>query len=201
MERRSMNRRVSAIVATLALLTATVAAAQGQRGVQQGPAPNVPRTLRAAAAIDLTGTWVSVVTEDWRWRMMTPARYDYAAIPLNAYGRQVADDWDPAADDAAGLQCKVYGAAAGIRNPGRLNISWADDNTLQIQLDAGTQTRALRYGTKSAAGEPTWQGQSSAIWEFPTGSAPGEGGGAGGGRGGRGARVPTGTLKVVTTNM
>jgi len=194
-----MIKRVALLAIASTLVSAAVAGAQGQRGVDQGPAPNVPRTLRAAAAIDLAGTWVSVVTEDWRWRMMTPPRYDYAAIPLNAYGRQVADDWDPAADAAAGLQCKVYGAAAGIRNPGRLNISWVDGNALQIQLDAGTQTRVLRHGARPAAGEPTWQGQSSAVWEFPESSAPGASGGAG--RGGRGGRVPTGMLKVVTTNM
>ena len=193
-----MVRRVPLLFAALTLLAATGASAQGQRGVEQGPAPGIPKTLRAAAAIDLTGTWVSVVTEDWRWRMMTPPRYDYAAIPLSAFGRQVADDWDPAADDAAGLQCKMYGAAAGIRNPGRLNISWADDNALQVQLDAGTQTRVLRYGAKPATGEPTWQGQSSALWEFPEGMAPGAGGG---GRGGRGARPAAGMLKAVTTKM
>jgi len=193
-----MMRKASVIVAALTLLTAPAAQAQGQRGVQAGPAPGVPRTLRAAAAIDLTGTWVSVVTEDWRWRMMTPPRYDYAAIPLNAHGRQVADDWDPAADEAAGLQCKVYGAAAGMRMPGRLNIGWVDDNALQIRFDAGTQTRVLRYGAKPVAGEPTWQGQSTALWEFPEGMAPGS---EGGGRGGRGGRIAIGSLRVTTTNM
>lgn len=192
-----MIRKVPAIAAALTLMAATLAAAQGQRAAQLGPAPGLPKTLRAAATIDLTGTWVSVVTEDWRWRMMTPPRYDYAAIPLNAQGRQVADSWDPKADDAEGLQCKVYGAASVMRMPGRLNITWLDDNALRIQLDAGTQTRVLRHGAQAAAGERTWQGQSSAIWELPVSSAPG----ADGGRGGRGGRTPGGALKVVTTSM
>lgn len=197
-----MNRTVSSLAVALTLVSGASAAAQGQRAVERGPAAAVPRTLRAAAAIDLTGTWVSVVTEDWRWRMITPPRYDYAAIPLNAHGREVADDWDPAADEAAGLQCKVYGAASGIRMPGRLNVSWRDDNALQILLDAGTQTRVLRHGEKPAAGERTWQGQSSAVWEFPEGYAPGEApGGGGAGRGGRGGPVATGALRVTTTNM
>ena len=43
--------------------------------------------------------------------MMTPPRYDYAAVPMNADARRVADNWDPAADEAGGQQCKVYGAA------------------------------------------------------------------------------------------
>ncbi len=33
----------------------------------------------------------------------------------------MADSWDPKADDAEGLQCKVYGAASVMRMPGRLN--------------------------------------------------------------------------------
>ena len=33
--------------------------------------PQPPRAPRAAAPIDLTGYWVSIVTQDWRWRMKT----------------------------------------------------------------------------------------------------------------------------------
>jgi hypothetical protein len=143
---------------------------------------------------------VSVVTEDWRWRMMTPPKYDYAAVPLNAAGRLAADNWDPDVDQKAGLQCKAYGAAAGIRLPGRLNIAWVDDNTLQVHLDAGDQTRLLHYGPPSrSSGARTWQGVSSAIWQVPEGAIGGAGGGGRGGRGG--ARRPTGQLKVETGNM
>jgi hypothetical protein len=100
-------------------------AGQGQRG---GP-PAPPRPAKAAAPIDLTGYWVSVVSEDWRWRMVTPAKGDYASVPTNADARKAADAWDPAKDEAAGEQCKSYGAAAIMRVPGRLNITWQDDNT------------------------------------------------------------------------
>jgi hypothetical protein len=172
------------------LSAATSVYAQGQRAVEQGPAPEVPRTLRAAAPIDLTGTWVSVVTEDWRWRMMTPPRYDYAAVPMNADARRVADNWDPAADEAAGQQCKVYGAAAVMRVPGRLRVSWADDNTLKVETDAGAQTRMLRYGTSETGTARTWQGQTKAIWQMPEAT----------GRGGRGG-PRSGQLKTVTTNL
>ncbi len=172
-----------------ALLSAP-ALAQGQREVEQGPAPEVPRTLRAAAPIDLTGTWVSNVSEDWRWRMMTPPRYDYAAVPMNADARRIADNWDPAADEAAGQQCKIYGAAAVMRVPGRLRISWADDNSLKVEADAGAQTRMLRHGSYQAGSERTWQGQTTAIWEIPEAT----------GRGGR-AGPRSGQLKTVTTNL
>lgn len=165
--------------------------AQGQRAVEQGPAPEVPRTLRAAAPIDLTGTWVSVVSEDWRWRMMTPPRYDYAAVPMNAEGRRVADNWDPNADEAGGMHCKVYGAASVMRVPGRLRVTWADDNTLKVETDAGTQTRLLRYAPRPVGGERTWQGESRALWQIPEAS----------GRGGRGGVMRSGQLKVVTTHM
>ena len=69
-----------------------------------------PSSSRQAAPIDLTGYWVSLVTEDWLYRMVTPAKGDYASVPVNAAGRAAADAWDPAKDEAAGEQCKSYGA-------------------------------------------------------------------------------------------
>jgi hypothetical protein len=147
-------------------------------------------TPRAAAPIDLTGYWVSVVTEDWRFRMMTPAKGDYPSIPLNAEGRRVADRWDPAKDEAAGDTCKAYGAAAIMRMPGRIHITWQDDLTVKVETDTGAQTRLFHFGRpQPLAGPPTWQGFSVAEWEY-----------AGGGRRGR-AAVQGGDLKVVTTHL
>ena len=171
------------------VLSAAAAFAQGQRAVEQGPAPELPRTLRAAAPIDLTGTWVSIVSEDWRWRMITPPRYDYAAVPINADARRVADNWDPAADETSGDRCKIYGAASVMRVPGRVRIAWADDNTLRVETDAGMQTRLLRHARLPADAERTWQGQSKAVWQIPEASGRGR------------AAVRSGQLKVVTTNM
>ena len=127
-----------------------------------------PPTASDAAAVDLTGTWVSVVSEDWRWRMVTPARGDFASIPLNAEGRRVGLEWDPVADEAAGLECKSYGAPAVMRIPGRVRISWQDDETLKIETDQGTQTRLLRFGVPAEGSEPrSRQGYSVANWERP----------------------------------
>jgi len=152
-----------------------------------------PPTAKSAAPVDLTGYWVSVVTEDWRYRMVTPAKGDHPSIPLNAEGRKVADNWDPAKDEAAGNQCKSYGAGNVMRVPERVRITWTDDNTLRIDTDAGEQTRLFHFGRpQPAAGEPAWQGDSFAQWEF-----------ADGGRGGRRGRSAAsgGDLKVVTTHM
>jgi len=77
-----------------------------------------PPSPKAAAPIDLTGYWVSVVSEDWRYRMVTPAKGDYQGVPMTPEALKVADAWDPAADEAAGNQCKSYGAAAIMRVPG-----------------------------------------------------------------------------------
>src|SRR5919204_1443095 len=99
--------------------------------------PFLLQTPKAASPSDFTGYWVSVVTEDWLYRMVTPAKGDYASIPLNPEGRKVADAWDPAKDEAEGNQCKAYGAPAIMRVPGRLHITWQDDYTLKVETDSG----------------------------------------------------------------
>jgi hypothetical protein len=132
-----------------------------------GRAQTPPPSARAAAPIDLTGYWVAYVTEDWRFRMVVPPRGDYRGVPLNAKGRQVADSWDPMGDAAPVNQCKPYGAAAIMRVPGRLHITWQDDNTLRLDADAGTQTRLFRFNPVTAAAARSWQGESTARWDMP----------------------------------
>src|SRR5262245_26481155 len=78
-------------------------------GQGRGGGPQVPQTGRGLAPVDLSGTWVSVVTEDWRWRMVTPPKGDTASIPVSAEGRKVAASWNLDADNAGGNQCKAYG--------------------------------------------------------------------------------------------
>jgi len=165
------------------------------------PAPSqpqpVPGSARAIAPIDLTGYWVSVVSEDWRWRMVTPQKGDYSSIPLNVEGRRVADTWDLAKDNAAGNQCKAFGIGGIVRQPGRLHITWLDDSTLKIDFDAGTQSRLLWFdSSKLPSGEKTWQGHSVAEWDMP-----GRGGRGGGGRGRGGLATQGGSLKIATTHF
>jgi hypothetical protein len=148
------------LVLTL-VVSSSAAFAQG-RG--QGP----PTTAKAAAPVDFTGYWVSVVSEDWRWRMVTPARGDFASIPFTAEGRRVGEAWDPAKDEAAAEQCRAYGAGGIMRRPGRLHITWQDDNTLRIDTDEGTQARLLHFdGKPPDSVTPSWQGYSAANWEKP----------------------------------
>lgn len=185
----------------------------------QRPPAQAPRSPRAAAQVDLTGNWVAQITEDWRWRMITPPKGDYASVPLTPLGRQVADAWDPAADAAAGEQCRAFGAGGLMRLPTRVKISWADDATLKIETDAGQQVRELHFGrAPPPAAPPSWQGYSVAEWlgAPPSGNpfgglvAPSQEAAAarGGGAAGRaaGAAPPAapaarGSLKVVTTNL
>jgi hypothetical protein len=183
-------------LAALISLVSTPLFAQGPPGGRGGPPPSG----REGARADFTGNWVSVVSEDWRWRMITPPKGDYAGIPANAEARKVADAWDPARDTAAGEQCRAYAAPAIMREPGRLRISWEDDNTLKIDTDAGQQTRLFRFGANPAAaeGEPTWQGYSVARWEAAPRAVQGNGIGLGlGPRAGTRSR----TLEVVTTRI
>jgi len=147
-----------------ALLMALPSVASAQFG--RGPAPPAPG--KAGAPVDLTGYWVAYVTEDWRWRMVTPLKGDAASIPTNAAARKVIDEWDPTKDEAAGLQCKAYGAPAIMRVPGRLHITWQDDLTLKIETDQGQQTRVLHFSGEPAKGaQRSWQGYSAAKWEGP----------------------------------
>jgi hypothetical protein len=176
---------------SLPLATTTSAQRGGRGGAPQAP-PAVPR---AAAPIDVTGYWVSLVTDDWRWRMVTPPKGDVLYLPVNAEGRRTAEAWDPAKDKAAGEQCRAYGAGGLMHLPGRLRISWQDDRTLVVEADAGTQTRVLHFGGDAPAGEAaSWQGYSIAQWEID---------GATGGRRGRPMNVKPahGSLRTVTTRL
>jgi hypothetical protein len=152
-----------------------------------------PPTPRASAPIDLIGVWVSIVNEDWRWRMITAPRGDFPGLPLSPAGRQIAMAWDPKTDGS----CQAFGAAAVMRMPTRVRISWADDATLKIETDNGQQTRLLHFGAGPGPSAPSLQGDSAADWQrtlppnnpfginFPGGPPP----------------PPGGSLRVVTTNL
>jgi hypothetical protein len=179
------------IALTFAVAMPITMLAQGRGGAQPARSP------KEAAPVDLTGYWVSLVTEDWRWRMVTPIKGDSASVPINQAAKQIMNNWDPAKDEAAGNQCKGYGAPAIMRVPGRLHITWQDDNTLKVETDAGTQTRLLHFGGPAKSEAPSWQGYSVARWD--TGLTP------------VGGQLPLGlsqrqgvrsrSLEVITTNL
>lgn len=162
--------------------------AQPPAGFGKGAA----KGARPGALIDITGQWVSVVNEDWRWRMVTPAKDDVSSVPVSAAGRRIAGTWNLAADRTSGQLCKAFGAPALIRQPGRIRIEWEGDNTLKLDFDAGTQTRLFHFGNAPAQGPPSLQGHSTASWFKQPQSRGifGRGGAAGGG-----------SLAVVTTNL
>src|ERR1700680_4763296 len=154
------SRRQGLAVLLAALFVAAVPA-HGQRGGRGGPPP----TAQADAPFDFTGYWVSVITQNWRLRMVVPGRGDYIGIPLNEASKKIGDAWDPAKDEAAGDQCKGYNAAIIMTQPERLHVTWQDANTMRMEIDAGTQTRVFHFGNwKSPGGPATWQGDSVATW-------------------------------------
>ena len=168
-------RRVVLPVVALSLLLWVQLAAQGPQPPQGG----APAAARAAAPFDITGYWVSEVTEKWRYRMVVPDKNDYVQVPLNPEGRKFASAWDPARDQASGEACRSYGAAALLQVPGRLHISWQDDSTLRLDTDSGTQTRLFRFGASPPPnGAPSWQGHSVATWggDEPRDRRDGQGG-------------------------
>jgi len=195
MPMRIWNKLALTVALALPLL------AQPPAGGRGGPPP----PAKAAAPIDLTGYWVSIVDEDWRFRMVVPPPGDYNGVPMTAEARKVADTWDPAKDEASGDVCKAFGAPAILRQPEHLHITWQDDQTLRLDTDTGTQTRLFHFGNaKAPAGPPTLQGDSVAAWEI-------KGGGRGGPRPDPNAPFLNladdpapqgkGTLKVTTTHL
>lgn len=183
---------LTAAAACVALLSLDAAHAQGR-----GAGPPPPANAQVGAPVDLTGQWVSVISEDWRWRMITPPKGDYASMPLNPAGKAAADKWDLAADNAAGpsAQCRVYGVGGILRVPGRIRTSWADPNTFKMETDAGQQTRLFRFVGSAPGGvmtaltriDPppatrTLQGETKAQWfKQPQSRGLGFGGGPGAG--------------------
>lgn len=153
------------------------------------------QSARIQAPFDPTGYWVSLITRDWRFRMIVPGRGEYEGVPLSLASKQFADAWRPTQDESAGKQCEAYGAGVVMLVPERLRISWQDDETLQVQTDAGMQTRLLHFDRTGVPGaERSWQGYSSATWVLhqvkPIGPNP----------------VPQdarhfGILKIITTDM
>jgi hypothetical protein len=198
--------------ALLTLALPVTLSAQGRGG--RGAAP--PPPAKAAAPVDLTGYWTSVITEDWHQRMLTAEKGDFGTgapgavvtpggrpgpsnIPYNPNGRKMALAWDPSKDEAEGNQCKAYGAPGVLRQPTHLHITWQDDNTLKMEADFGTQTRLFHFvpqaggmgaapmkATAPAGEAPSWQGYTVAEWKELGGKEGFERGGS---------------LSAVTTNL
>ena len=158
-----MTRRLLAAAALVALASPALVHAQRGGGGRGQAAP--PQTARQQAPFDPAGYWVSLIVDEWRFRV-TPQKGDVAYLPLNNQARQIASAWDPDKDVADGNACRAYGAIGVMQRPGRLHITWDGDNALKIETDAGTQTRTLRFAAAPASpGEPTWQGYSQAVWQ------------------------------------
>jgi hypothetical protein len=184
MMRVEHHTRCLLLALAFALLLPADGSAQGRGARGAGEAPQTPR---ARAPVDLTGQWVAIISEDWRWRMITPPKGDIVSIPLSPQGQKVAEAWDPAKDEAAGEQCKAYGAPGLMRGPIRMRISWQNDTTLKLDTDYGMQSRLFTFGEGAKPSGPrSWQGQTTAEWIV-----------RGGGRGSR----RFGSLKSVTTNL
>src|SRR5215469_15132393 len=97
-----LDRRIGVFASFAALALLIPVCATAQFG---GPPPPPRGPAKTIAPIDLTGYWVSIVTEDWRFRMITPPKGDLRSlagggfvggVPLNPEGRKVAESWDPA---------------------------------------------------------------------------------------------------------
>lgn len=175
-----------ALVVSLSIATAAAVTAVAQPAV-----PPDTRSARERALIDITGQWVAVVNEDWRWRMVTPPVGDTASLPLNERARAFAAAWDLERDRADGALCKAFAGPGLMRQPTRIRIDWEDGDTLRLEFDAGRQLRRFEFASQPPA-ERSLQGYSDAQWFRQTQS-----------RGVFGGRTPTegGSLVVRTTQL
>jgi hypothetical protein len=179
-ERKRDSAQPQVMVTLIIALVIALAGPTTSRAQQRGGGA-AARSARDAAPIDLTGYWVSYVTENWRYRMVTPAKGEYRRIPASPAAVPLINAWDPAADERAGNQCKSYGAGNIMSVPGRIHVTWQDADTLRIDTDAGTQTRLFHFSPRASAQAPrSWQGESTTTWEPATGG---------------------GSLRVVTSNL
>jgi hypothetical protein len=180
--------RARAIAMGSAALVIAAVALHGEGG-RQGQASQRPPAPRAAAPFDPTGYWSSLITQNWRLRMVPPAKGDYIGIPISAAGKKTADAWDQGKDEAAGNQCRAYGAPGLMNLPTHLRITWQDDDTLRVDTDYGSQTRLLHFAPPQDK-EPrkrSWQGNSVAAWASR--------------RGGRGGAPSARYLRITTTAL
>jgi hypothetical protein len=180
------------LLSTVALISLSSTIAIAQFLPQQQPGG--PIQGREAAPIDLTGTWVSIITEDWPTRMVTPTIGDTSSIPENQAAKEIAMAWRPEMD--VGNECRAYGAPGIMNEPSRLRISWDDDMTLKMEIDSGMQTRLFHFDHTVPAGEPSRQGHSLAQWVGPYQSGPRQFG-----LGVNFANAPVSTLEVKTDNL
>jgi len=156
--RVSRSRARAFSIGAAALVIALLAMHGEGRGQGRGNQP--PPSARAAAPFDPAGYWSSLITQNWRLRMVPPAKGDYIGIPISAAGKKAADAWDLAKDEAAGNQCKAYGAPGLMNLPTHLRIAWQDDNTLRVETDYGTQTRVVHFAPPQGRGAPSFDDRS-----------------------------------------
>jgi hypothetical protein len=131
------------------LAGATVVAQAPQEGRGgRGAAPAAPLAPQQLAPMNLslTGYWVAIVNEDWRWRMVTPPPGDFVSLPLNPEGQRVGRQFTPQQDGS----CLAYGMAGLMRMPIRVHITWQDPQTLKLETDAGRRQALVFDPTPSS---------------------------------------------------
>jgi hypothetical protein len=161
MNMKRILRTVLAAAAILGLWPIADASSQG------APPPMPAKSPKEMQPYDLTGYWVSIVDENWRFRMVTPPKGDFEGIFLTPKAMDIANAWNPEKDQAEGLACKAYGGAAIMQVPTRMHITWMGDDKMKFEFDAGKQTRiAYFHDAPDKAPEPGWQGVTKAEWEM-----------------------------------
>jgi hypothetical protein len=202
---RAIRRGALAGLAGMLLFGSTVLWAQQAGPGNRAAAAAAPPSARDEAPYDLSGYWVSLITQNWRLRMVVKGPGDYIGVPMNPEAKKIADAWTPAAAEAAAKACAAYGGGIIMYLPERIHISWQDANELKVDTDAGMQTRVLHFVPAGAPAEAplqspsdtqaSLQGYSVARWVLPAAALRGRPGGA------SGPHSQYGSIQVTTDHM
>ncbi len=134
-------------------------------------------TPRASAPFDLTGQWVSLITEDWRHRQFTPPKGDYAALPLSPPGgrcRQLGPGTRRSSRRA--MQGVRRGRSSAVADPAPRRLAGRHDAETGDRRRDANACVSVSDPLRACGGD--WQGLSIASWDYPRAAFPGRGGGS-----------------------
>jgi len=128
----------------------------------------------AAAQMDFSGNWGTIIAEDFPERIPGPELGDYLGLPITAANRLRADSWSPSRLTMPEQQCRVHVSPYIYRGPTNLRIWEEKDPETQALVAIHNYSQTYEQNrTIWMDGRPhppdyamhTWMGFSTGKWE------------------------------------